>query len=393
MRETSPTAARGPDGRLWFATLGGVAVVDPAVLETTPTVRAPVLVGLVIDGREHPVGEATSFRAPRGRGQVQLRYALPHFGYPRRVRLAHRLDGVDPDWVDASPWRTADYVSLPPGQHVFSVAAYLPHAPQVRADRRLTLTLVPPLQQRGEVWAGTAALVVALLLGAHRLRLWQQRQRHAAVLAERNRIARDLHDNLEQSLVGIKLHLEAAGGAADLEGSRVFLGRAVEAARDLKTQVRSSIWALRSALLSEAPLTTALPAGASLWLRGSGVHLVTTTEGRPFPLGARVENELLRIAQEAVTNVLKHAEARRVTLSLVWTADELCLRITDDGRGLGAGEPGGMGLVGMRERAMAAGGTLTVSPGADGGTVVEARVPRPRADRLWRRFTRPGASS
>jgi len=136
-----------------------------------------------------------------------------------------------------------------------------------------------------------------------------------------------------------------------------------------------------------------LPASASLWLRGSGIDLLTKSEGVAFALDPNAENNLLSIAQEAVTNVMKHARARNVEIVLIWSSRELCMRVIDDGHGVDqTQEEQGMGLLGMRERVAAIAGRVQVLSSPSGGTMVEVNVPRPRRSRFSRKLKRQKGS-
>jgi two-component system NarL family sensor kinase len=194
----------------------------------------------------------------------------------------------------------------------------------------------------------------------------------ASVLAERNRIARDIHDTLAQALTGVVVHMEAAKVVVPEESkARTHVIQAQNLARDGLAEARRSVWALRSQVLEQGGLSQALES-----LVG-GLTAGTTIEGTRYPLPCDIETNLLRIAQEAFVNALKHAHANAVQVELTFGSQGIRLCVRDDGRGfhpeLLRGK--GFGLVGMRERIQSLGGQLTVASQPGQGTEVIAVVP------------------
>ncbi len=209
-----------------------------------------------------------------------------------------------------------------------------------------------------------------------------ERARQVAVLEERQRLARELHDSVTQSLYGIALYAEAAGRAltdGDTEPAVANLHEIGDTTREALGEMRLLLFELRPPLLQEQGLAAALK--ARLTVVESRAGLVTdfeydeTESRRPAP---DIEQELYRLAQEALNNVLKHAHAQRVRVRLAMTSDRTVLEIADDGVGFLPGLPGadGFGLRGMRERAERLGGTLQVDSAPGAGTSVRVEVSR-----------------
>ncbi|MCB8952826.1 MAG: GAF domain-containing sensor histidine kinase [Ardenticatenales bacterium] len=198
----------------------------------------------------------------------------------------------------------------------------------------------------------------------------------AAVLEERNRLARDIHDTLAQGFTGIVIQLEAAEDSLTVEPAAVLahLERARQLARDSLAEARRSVRALRPRALQEATLPQALRRMLEdLDTRQPRLRLHQQGETRQMP--ARAADNLLRIGQEAVTNALKHAQAEHIDLHLTFDANAVRLTVRDDGRGFDPEQmPAGYGLAGMRERMAELGGTLTVTSAPGKGTEVEAEV-------------------
>ncbi|MEO8158805.1 MAG: sensor histidine kinase [Betaproteobacteria bacterium] len=224
-----------------------------------------------------------------------------------------------------------------------------------------------------EALAGQATLAVQMA------RLGDQ-ARQAAVLEERNRIARDIHDTLAQGFTGVLVNLEAATRTLkkdSLEPALEHIEHARQVAQAGLAEARLSVRALRPEALQQSDLTNAL--GTLLRrIEASGtLHTHFATHGEKATLSGDVEGELLRIAQEGMTNILKHAKAQNVEVDLTFGADALTLTIADDGVGFDpSGHYDGFGLLGMRERAEGIGARLCVGSGAAQGTRVEIIIPR-----------------
>jgi signal transduction histidine kinase len=224
-----------------------------------------------------------------------------------------------------------------------------------------------------EALAGQATLAVQMA------RLGDQ-ARQAAILEERNRIARDIHDTLAQGFTGVVLNLEAANRTLKKDNLDLALEH-IEHARSLAqaglAEARLSVRALRPEALQQADLANALQALLRRAEASGTLHTRFATSGDKIPLPGDVESELLRIAQEGVTNVLKHAGAQHVELNLVFDPGAIRLSIVDDGVGFDPRQHhDGFGLLGMRERAERIGARLLVASTPANGTRVETVMPR-----------------
>ncbi len=210
--------------------------------------------------------------------------------------------------------------------------------------------------------------------------------RETAMLEERTRLARDIHDTLAQGLTGIVVQLGAAQRALAVapDESREHLALAQRMARESLAEARRSVWNLRAPALDRGDLVDALRSVAVRPL-GSDVAVTFELTGEPWPLTSAIESTLLRVAQEALANVARHSQATEARLALIYTADNVQLRLSDNGvgfdpqaeteDGITPGPWGGFGLIGMRERVAALGGSLMLSS-LDGAQVL-ATIPRP----------------
>jgi|GEM_PF-4839126 len=223
----------------------------------------------------------------------------------------------------------------------------------------------------------TLALVLARLT---------ERGQQAAILEERNRMAREIHDTLAQNLAGIALQLEVAEDdlSANPEGLGPRLARAKALAREAHAEARRSVWALRSGSLEGGDLSSALRQLCNRTVEQTGTKVEFKLHGSLRPLAPDAENHLLRIGQEAVTNALKHAEAKRICIRLRYEPERVTLEVKDDGKGFSVEESRnreGVGLSSMWERSKLIGATLRIKSSKGSGTQVIARVPTPAVSR------------
>ncbi len=388
-RETAtnshPSAWRGRDGQLWFATPKGLVEVDPAHFPVN-TVTPPVAVErFAVDDADQLLGAHAELKVPSGHNHFQFEYAGLSFVAPQKVRYRYMLEGFDREWTDAGPRRNAYYTNIPPGTYTFRVQAANNDGLWNMQGAALQFKLEPHFYQTVWFYVLLALLLIALVLLVLRLRLLRAEREFRAVLGERNRIAREIHDTLAQGYVGISVQLEVLSellrhnkvdaAAKHLDTTRGYV-------REGLADARQSIWALRSQDSGE----TTLPVRMRRMVEQAGGHGLDAQFGiygayRALPPGT--ELEILRVAQEAIHNVKRHAAATRLTVQVEYRPGEVALEVRDDGRGFATlsngapadSQPGHYGLTGMRERATAIGGSLEVVSAPDAGTTVRLRAP------------------
>ena len=229
----------------------------------------------------------------------------------------------------------------------------------------------------------TIGAQVALVL--ENLRLVEQAQQ-AGVSSERQRLAQEIHDTLAQAFTSIVMKLEAAEGALHSNSGMAqrFLDQARNIARESLAEARRLMWALRPESLERSSLPEALTSLADRWAEECGANASTTVTGTPHALPPDTEVTLMRVAQEALTNIRKYAQARQVVLTLSYMNNLVALNVQDDGVGFDPAElhpdssdqsTGGFGLVGMRERIEHLRGTLLVESSPGEGTTMMVAIP------------------
>jgi signal transduction histidine kinase/ligand-binding sensor domain-containing protein len=390
-RETAtnshPSAWRSRDGELWFATPKGLVEVDPAHFPINAVPPPVALERFAVDDVAQaffPSKSAAAFSlvVPAGHVHFQFDYAGLSFTAPQKVRYRFMLEGFDRGWTEAGTRRSAYYTNIPPGRYTFRVQAANNDGLWNTEGAALTFVLRPHFYQTAWFYVLLLASAVGLVVLLLRRRLRRAESEFRAVLGERNRIAREIHDTLAQGYVGISVQLEVL---AELLRHR----KVEEAANQLDTtrgyvreglaDARQSIWALRSQDSGETTLPVRLRRMAEA-AGGHGVKSSFSIYGAYRPLPPGTEREILRVAQEAIHNVKKHAGAKNLFVQLEYGPAQVALEVRDDGRGFGsepAAPEGHYGLTGMRERAASIGGTLEVASEPGIGTTVRLRAAAP----------------
>ncbi len=377
---SQPAGWRDHRGHLWFTTARGLVEMDPEGIEPSALAPAVVFEGVTVDQRE--VERGAPLTVPPGASRVEFRYTAPTFRAAERVRFRYRLKGFDRDWVEAGRERQAVYTNLRPGRFTFSVLAANGDGIWAARSADIAVRVEPRFFETAWFYALCALAAAAALFGLHRFRTAQLRARFAAVLDERGRIAREVHDSLAQGLTAVSLQLEGAEELLEREPveARRHLDLARAMVRSSLGEARRFVWGLRAQTPSaRGGLVDAL-GGVVRQLDapvGRGPRVALAVRGEPRPLAAAVEDGLFRIGQEAITNAVRHAAASRVEAELAFDDGQVRLAVRDNGRGFepaGGAAADGFGVRGMRERATALSGVLDVRSAPGEGTEVSVRV-------------------
>ena len=394
----SPKAAKLTDGRLWFATLKGVSIVDPRHL---PVNKLPPPVHIEEIAADHKTYWRNSSRGSSDRlsplpaltRDLEIDYTALSFVVPDKIRFRVKLEGWDPDWKDAGNERKAFYGNLPPRNYRFRVMACNNSGVWNEAGDSLDFSIAPAYYQTNWFRASIAAVVLAMLWGLHRLRLRQFAREFNANLEgrvdERLRVARELHDTLLQSFQGLLLQFQGArnllpGRAAD---AGQVLDAALDGAAQAITEARDAVQDMRSSTVITNELAKAVEvlgkglAEEQRASNGDATEFSVEVEGKPQELHPILRDEIYRIAGETLRNAFRHARARRIEVEIRYDERELRVRVRDDGSGIdpsilnNEGRAGHWGLTGMRERAKGIGGQMDLWSELGAGTEVELRIP------------------
>ena len=370
------------EGHLWFITTCGVAVMRPQELKHGMLPPAMLIEEMTADGRRVDLTRPSRLKLNTGR--VEIRYAGIHLGAPERLQYSYRLEGLDRDWVRAGARRIADYNSLEPGRYRFIVRAQL--SDRLASENSYSFELLPPFYATAWFRFLCLGLISALAWVMYRLHMMHVRDGFELVLEERARLARELHDTVVQNLFGISSQLEAVvqGTPREPTPARRHLETALRMTHHSLTEARRSLMDLRASILEGQDLKAALHAGIRSSTADStvDVNIEVDTVSARVDLPQEARRNLVRIAQEAVNNALKHAEARQIRVKMYVERRKLWLRIADNGCGLIpqdvlASRDNHFGLIGMQERAKSLGGEFRLMSRPGEGTEVEVAVPLP----------------
>jgi len=377
----SPTSARGRDGALSFISRDGIRSLQPG---DVPDVSPPptVLVERILTP-ERPYPAVSGLQLPPWTERLRIDFTSLTFAAPSKVRFRYRLEGFDRDWVQAETRRQVFYTNLPPRNYRFEVAASSLGGPWNDATV-LEFSIKPAFYQTTWFVFAVAASVALTGWSAWRYRVLQLRRKYSIVLDERARVGREIHDTLLQGMVGVALQLGVAVEAMKQgESAQRPVERARESLERYIRETRSSIWELRSHTLEARGLAGALREMTDALVTGTDVALDLRVHGEPIA-DSQVEQQCLRIVQEAVSNALRHSGAQRIAVDLAYEPHRITLVVADDGGGFRAeGEAvarGKWGLRIMRERAAAIGAEFTVTS-TTAGTTVELVAALPRSER------------
>ena len=266
-----PGAWKSADGKLWFATIKGIAMIDPQVTRTNDQPPPVAIERAVVDGEPIQLNERVEL--PPGKQRYEFYYTAMSFAAPEKVRFKYKLEGFDKDWVSAGAERVALYTHIPPGTYKFRVIACNNDGVWNETGALLNLYLKPYFYQTYWFYALVTLSLGLLALAIYRLRVQRIRGQFAAVLEERNRMAREIHDTLAQGFVGIALQLQAVEKAMPdaPEKAEHHLSLAQSMVSHSLVEARRTVWDLRSHTLETNDLATAFSNTARQMTEGTAV--------------------------------------------------------------------------------------------------------------------------
>lgn len=373
-----PAGWKTNDGKLWFATIKGVAMIDPAHLPLNQQPPPVAIEQVVIDDKIIPTNAPLTL--PPGTTRLEFYYTGLSFVAPHKVTFKYKLEGFDPAWIEAGTRRVASYTNIPAGKHRFVVMACNNDGVWSETAANIEFVLQPRFYQTWWFYALCLLSVGAGVWLWYRLRVRRLEGQFNAVLTERTRIAREIHDTLAQGFAGISVQLELVARLLTKapDAAKPHLDQARQLVRRSLDEARRSVWALRSQALENSDLPSALSHAVKQLVADTAIQSQVQVTGTYRELNRTLEDNLLRIGTEAVTNAIKHAHAPNLHVELNYVRDRVKLRVQDDGCGFDSTQPspnGHFGLIGMRERVTSLGGQLIVNSRPQAGTEIIVEVP------------------
>ncbi len=395
-----PAGVKTRDGKLWFPTMGGVVMIDPATVKANTQPPPVVIEGMKINN-EAVAAESwqSAIQTPQpaiqmrpGQENFEIEYTALSFINAENLRFKYKLENADADWIDAGTRRTAYFSHLALGDYVFKVIAANSDGVWNNAGQSLRITVLPPFYR---TWWFVLLTVVTLLGLAtlayqYRIRQLQQLQRAqqnfarqliASQEAERKRIAAELHDSLGQHLVVIKnlalmwLQRHTNDEAQPIRDISATTSQAI-------SEVKEISYNLRPYQLDRIGLTKAIEALLKKAEAASGIRFTAALDDLQDALPKESEINFYRIVQECVNNILKHSQATEASVSIRHRGPHrephrgttLRMTIQDNGKGftpgIAASDKHGFGLTGINERAQLLGGQAIIQSAPNQGTTI-----------------------
>lgn len=377
------SVATDGNGRVWIATNRGLSVIDPAQIEIKSLPTLTRIEGVSADGSS--IALLDYIHVPAGRQRITFSYAGLNLSSPESVRFRYKLEGFDRDWNEPTTQRETVYTNLTPGPYRFHVIASDSEGRWTGPESIISLNVDSMIWQALWFRLTLALTLLVVAFGVYRLHLHSVAQRlnvrFEERLAERTRIAQDLHDTLLQGLLSASMQLNVADEKLpDDSPAKPLVSRVLELMNSVSNEWRNVVQGLRSPNANRDDLEVSFSRIRQELPVSEQVSFRIVVEGRPRGLHPTVRDQVYRIGREALVNAFRHSAADLIEVKLGYEPSRLRLLFSDNGKGidpelLRAGREGHWGLSGMRERAEQIGARLKVSSRAAAGTEVELLIP------------------
>lgn len=410
---SNPAGCKTRDGRLWFPTTQGVAVIDPGkvaldgVLPLTAIEQVRANGQLIFDtgprdsertGSTQPTQDQThGDKTPTEDSQLptavhqlaagsarvlEFHFTANTFVAPKSARFKYRMVGLDENWIEAGTRREAYFTDLRPGDYQFEVIAANHHGVWQESGATFAFRLAPFIYQTWWFYVGCGGAISLLLASIVVWRLRELRKIHrleqqAAITGERARIAKDLHDGLGADLTRLTLLADLASGESGASGSE-HLKKLSKSSREAVRELKELIWIANPTNDTVESLVSRICQSAEDFLCDAKIKcrldIAPRLPGQPLSLDQR--RNLLLAAREALNNVVKHSAATEVCIRANGDDDGLQLSIEDNGNGfdLATARPDGLGLSSMRRRVENLGGTFHLESRPNAGTKITIQI-------------------
>ena len=374
---TESSGCVAPDGDVWFPSNRG-----PIRIHRLPAAQLPPpplhIESVLADGV--PVRADRKIILPPGNSRLEIAYTPIRLSSQDGLRFRYMLEGFDTDWGPVTRSRTADYTNLSPGHYRFLVRTFEVGSPGAINQIAIDIQQQPQFYRTWWFISASLALTGLLIFAAYQYRVHQVAGKFEAVLEERSRLAREIHDTIIQGCTGVSAILEAASmGEQGADPGLVDFARTQ--LRGTINEARDAVWNMRNRPEDAGSLPEKLESMTKQVGAEFGIPIACVVRGTPFSVDHPLEHDLLMVAREAVCNAAIHGGPSKVEAGLTYSKRELQLTVADNGRGFNPDQSNHanghhFGIQGMRERVERWGGRFRLTSSAGAGARVEARVPR-----------------
>ena len=375
---TEPSGYITPQGDVWFPSNRGPLHIVPSQQPLAPP--PPLRIQAVIaDGRASSMAEPIVLQP--GNRRLEVDFAPIQMRSQSGLRFRYRLDGFDREWSKTTWSHVAEYTNLPPQRYRFRVQVFELGNPTAVNEASIEMIQRPVFYRTWWFVASCLLLAGMAIYGAYQYRVRQVRRNFEAVLEERSRLAREMHDTVVQGCTGVSALLEAhsmetareTDGSALMDLARLQLRSTIDEARE-------AIWNLRKPDSDTTELGEKLQCMAGQVSAEFNLPVACALNGEPCSVSHLLAHDLLMVAREAVYNAVLHGSPTRVDVALTCSHRELCLCVMDDGCGFDTHEMHSatgrhFGLRGMEERIERSGGKFHLSSARGKGVKIDARLP------------------
>jgi ligand-binding sensor domain-containing protein len=365
-----PASCKSQDGRLWFATAKGLAVVDPNI--NINERKPPVIIeALLADKKNIESGRwpFQTLQVPPGRGELEFHYTALSFQAPEKNRFKYQLEGIDPEWVDAGTRRAAYYNNLRPGRYRFRVTACNNDGFWSETGAQLAVVLLPHFWQTWWFQPAMFAILCSLGFGLYRVRAARLRQLERLRL----RIAADLHDDIGSNVASIALLSQLGQQSLGMKPTeRRELTEINRVALQTAHNIREIVWFINPDYDTLDEMISRMKEVAATMLGSIEYHFDAPTESDQTRLSLEFRRNIFLVFKESLHNIVKHAQASQVEIEVRRVRNQLHLRIQDNGAGFDEiGTHTGNGLKNLRLRMSQLGGTAEIRSQPDCGTTIQ----------------------
>ncbi|HQU85669.1 MAG TPA: two-component regulator propeller domain-containing protein, partial [Pyrinomonadaceae bacterium] len=386
-----PSVMKNSDGKIWFPTLEGIAVVDPEKLETNPLPPPVEIENVAIDRENISLKNDSKITLSPSQNYLDIEFTALSFIKSDQIKFRYKLEGLDKDWIDAGTRRSVNYSYLPPGEYVFRVIAANTDGVWNTEGKSIKIEVLAPFYKTFRFWFAFALVLLGVFYMVYRLRIKQLQKLNAAQEAfsrqliesqeaERKRIAQELHDGLGQNLLVIKNRaLLGLAAKENPEKADEQFSEIQESVTDALAEVRTIAYNLRPLHIERLGLTSTIEEMIEDVEKASGIEIIFDIENIDGIFSKDNEINVYRIIQECLSNIVKHSEAKKASVTIFRENQNIVLTVKDDGKGFDpvkGNEKKGLGLNGISERVKILGGNFSIESEFEKGTtfLVEIKI-------------------